>query len=97
MRLSSCISRFLFVTITTLQAKLSNTDETTATSSFDKNLQFYKFGLYGFLKNQRFFDPFLMLFFLEKGMTFFKLEYYMLFGKLEQTCWKYLLVFYQMH
>ncbi len=40
---------------------------------FDKNLQFYKFGLYGFLKNQRFFDPFLMLFFLEKGMTFFQI------------------------
>lgn len=37
---------------------------------FQKDLQYYKFCLYGFLKNLRFFEPFLMLFFLEKGLNF---------------------------
>ena len=37
---------------------------------FIKNKQYYKFCLYGFLKNQRFFEPFLILFFLEKGLSF---------------------------
>ncbi len=32
--------------------------------TFNKDLQFYKFCAYGFLKNLRFFEPFLMLFFL---------------------------------
>ncbi len=40
---------------------------------FKKDLQYYKFCLYGFLKNQRFFDPFLMLFFLEKGLTYLQI------------------------
>lgn len=35
-----------------------------------KNLQLFKFSLYGFLKNLRFFDPFLVLFFLEKGLDY---------------------------
>ncbi len=35
-----------------------------------RDLQFYKFSMYGFLKNLRFFDPFLLLFFLEKGMSY---------------------------
>ncbi len=30
-----------------------------------------RFSLYGFLKNQRYFEPFLVLIFLEKGLTFF--------------------------
>ncbi len=30
-----------------------------------------RFSLYGFLKNQRYFEPFLVLAFLEKGLTFF--------------------------
>ncbi len=30
-----------------------------------------RFSLYGFLKNQRYFEPFLLLAFLEKGLTFF--------------------------
>ena len=38
--------------------------------AFKKNLQYYKFSLYGFLKNLRFFDPFLILFFREKGLSF---------------------------
>ncbi len=41
--------------------------------SFDKDLQYYKFSLYGFLKNLQFFEPFLYLFFLEKGITFLQI------------------------
>lgn len=37
---------------------------------FTKNIQYYKFCSYGFLKNLRFFDAFFILFLLEKGMTF---------------------------
>ncbi len=40
---------------------------------FKKDLQFYKFCSYGFLKNLRFFEPFLMLFFLEKGLSYFEI------------------------
>lgn len=40
---------------------------------FTKDLQYYKFGLYGFLKNLRFFEPFIYLFFLEKGLTYFQI------------------------
>lgn len=40
------------------------------TVRFNKDIQYYKFCLYGFLKNQRFFDPFLMLFFLEKNLLY---------------------------
>ena len=40
---------------------------------FTKDLQFYKFSLYGFLKNLRFFEPFLYLFFLEKGLNFLQI------------------------
>lgn len=39
-------------------------------ASFSRNLQYYKFCAYGFLKNLRFYEPFLMLFFLEKGLSF---------------------------
>lgn len=37
---------------------------------FLKDKQYYKFCLYGFLKNLRFFEPFLILFMLDKGLTF---------------------------
>ena len=40
---------------------------------FDKDLQFYKFSLYGFLKNLRFFEPFLILFFAEKGIPYLQI------------------------
>ena len=40
---------------------------------FSKDLQYYKFCAYGFLKNLRFFEPFLILFFLEKDITFFQI------------------------
>jgi MFS family permease len=35
-----------------------------------KNRQYYKFCLYGFLKNLRFFDAFFILFLLEKGLSY---------------------------
>lgn len=37
---------------------------------FTKDLQYYRFCLYGFLKNLRFFEAFLILFLLEKGQSF---------------------------
>ena len=33
----------------------------------------FRFSLYGFLKNQRYFEPFLVLVFLEKGLSFFQI------------------------
>jgi MFS family permease len=39
--------------------------------SFKKDRMFYKFSMYGFLKNLRFFDPFMVLFFREVGFSFF--------------------------
>ena len=33
-----------------------------------KDRMYLKFRLYGFLKNQRFFDPFIILFFREMGI-----------------------------
>ncbi len=40
---------------------------------FVRNVQYYKFSAYGFLKNLKFFEPFLLLFFLEKGITFLQI------------------------
>ncbi len=40
---------------------------------FPKNLQFYKFCFYGFLKNIRLFDPFLLIYLSETGLTFFEI------------------------
>ncbi len=37
---------------------------------FVRDRQYFKFCAYGFLKNLRFYEPFLMLFFLEKGLSF---------------------------
>ncbi|MCK4358393.1 MAG: MFS transporter [Candidatus Cloacimonetes bacterium] len=38
-----------------------------------KDIQYYKFCGYGFLKNLRFFDPFIILFFREMGMSFLQI------------------------
>ncbi|MBL7107918.1 MAG: MFS transporter [Candidatus Cloacimonetes bacterium] len=38
-----------------------------------KNIQYYKFCFYGFLKNLRFFDPFIILFFREIGFSFLQI------------------------
>ena len=43
------------------------------TAQFNRDLQYYKFCLYGFLKNLRFFEPFLLLFFLEKGLSYLQI------------------------
>lgn len=40
---------------------------------FSRDLQYFKFSAYGFLKNLRFFEPFLILFFLEKGLSFLEI------------------------
>ncbi|MBI9067164.1 MAG: MFS transporter [Salinivirgaceae bacterium] len=38
-----------------------------------KDKQYYKFCMYGFFKNLRFFEPFFILFFIDKGLTFFQI------------------------
>ena len=40
---------------------------------YQKNLQYYKFCVYGFLKNLKFFDPFLILFFIDMGLSFLQI------------------------
>lgn len=42
---------------------------------FKKDLQYYKFCFYGFLKNLRLFEPFLILFFLENNLTFLQIGF----------------------
>jgi MFS family permease len=42
-------------------------------AGFRKDIQYYKFCAYGFLKNLRFFDPFLILFFLEKDLAYLQI------------------------
>lgn len=39
-------------------------------SSYQKDRQYYQFCAYGFLKNLRFFDAFLLLFFIDNGITY---------------------------
>lgn len=39
-------------------------------STFEKDRQYVKFCLYGFLKNLRFYDAFLLLYFLDNGLSF---------------------------
>jgi MFS family permease len=38
-----------------------------------RDLQYIKFSAYGFIKNLRFFDPFIILFFRETGLSFFQI------------------------
>lgn len=42
-------------------------------SAIVKDLQYYKFSFYGFFKNLRFFEPFLILFFLDKGLSYLQI------------------------
>ena len=42
----------------------------------------FRFSLYGFLKNQRYFEPFLVLAFLEKGLGFFEIGLLVAFREL---------------
>lgn len=39
-------------------------------AAFKKDIQYYKFCLYGFLKNQKFYEPFFLLFLLNKDITY---------------------------
>jgi len=39
-------------------------------TTFIKNLQYYKFSAYGFLRNLRFFDAFFILFLIDQGLSF---------------------------
>ncbi|MCF8368394.1 MAG: MFS transporter [Bacteroidales bacterium] len=41
--------------------------------TFTRDLQYYKFCLYGFFKNLRLFEPFFILFFLESGLSFLQI------------------------
>ncbi|MDZ7739746.1 MAG: MFS transporter [Bacteroidales bacterium] len=40
--------------------------------TYKKDIQYYKFCLYGFLKNQKFYEPFFLLFLLSKDISFFQ-------------------------
>ncbi len=40
---------------------------------FTSDIQYWKFSAYGFLKNLRFFDPFIILFFRETGISFLEI------------------------
>ena len=40
-----------------------------------KNIQYYKFCFYGFLKNLRFFDAFIILIFLNDGLSYFQIGF----------------------
>ena len=42
-------------------------------SPFSKDLQYYRFCAYGFLKNLKFFEPFLILFLLDRGLSFLQI------------------------
>lgn len=42
-------------------------------SQIIKDKQYFKFSLYGFLKNLRFFEPFLIIFFLQKDLTYLEI------------------------
>lgn len=39
---------------------------------FKKDIQYFRFSLYGFLKNQKFYEPFFLLFLLSRDITFFQ-------------------------
>ncbi len=43
------------------------------TAPFQKDRQFYRFAAYGFLKNLRFFEPFLILFFRQQRLSFLEI------------------------
>nr|WP_319474210.1 MFS transporter [uncultured Sphaerochaeta sp.] len=44
-----------------------------AKTGFERNLQYAKFSAYGFLKNLRFYEPFMMLVFLDKGLSYLEI------------------------
>jgi len=42
-------------------------------AGFRKDIQYFKFCVYGFLKNLRFFEPFLILFFLDRDLSYLQI------------------------
>ena len=46
-----------------------------STEILNKNLQYYKFSFYGFFKNLRFFEGFLILFFLDRGISYVEIGF----------------------
>jgi len=42
-------------------------------TKFIKDIQYYKFSLYGFFKNLKFFEPFFILFLIEKGLLYWQI------------------------
>lgn len=48
----------------------------------DEKRMLFRFSLYGFLKNQRYFEAFLILAFMEKGLSFFQIGLLVGFGSL---------------
>ena len=48
----------------------------------------FRFSLYGFLKNQRYFEPFLVLALLEKGLGFFEIGLLIAFRELTVNLWE---------
>lgn len=42
-------------------------------AEFERDVQFWKFCFYGFLKNFRFFEPFLILFFIQTGLSYLQI------------------------
>lgn len=53
--------------------------------SFTKDLQYIKFCMYGFFKNLRFFEPFLVLFLLESGQSYLQIGF--LYSIREGACY----------
>ncbi|MCA1757803.1 MAG: MFS transporter [Bacteroidales bacterium] len=41
-------------------------------TNFKKDIQYYRFSLYGFLKNQKFYEPFFLLFLLSRDISYFE-------------------------
>jgi len=53
---------------------VKNTEkETKIDQRFPRDIQYIKFCAYGFLKNLKFYDPFIILFFREMGLSFFQI------------------------
>ena len=65
--------------------------------SFNKDIQYYKFCLYGFLKNLEFFEAFQILFLLENGLTFLQIGFFTASAKLQGTSLKFLQALFLIH
>ncbi len=64
---------FNSINVDLYNSRYLNTTMKKTSAHFTKNTMFYKFSLYGFLKNLRFFEPFLILFFRDLDFSFFQI------------------------